>query len=128
LHRLYDEWIKCEICDNWITSKTSPKFWWETKREEQLVTLDDLRKMNDTEDEKEYDEIKAVCNFCWETLKQDEKQSRLNLFHKQYWSKTNAIFNIDNLLRLIVTIGLTAVVFLISAFIFGFSHFNCDFM
>ncbi|HUY01529.1 MAG TPA: hypothetical protein VMV49_18340 [Candidatus Deferrimicrobium sp.] len=124
MQRLYDEWIRCEICDNWITTETSPKFWWEGKREEHLIILEELRKVDDSEDEKEYDTIKAVCNSCWETLKQEEKQIRLKMYHKQYWSNINAIFNIDNLLKLLVTIGLVVVFLIISMWIFGLSYLS----
>ena len=67
----------------------------------------------------EFDDVKVICRPWGDELILKAKATQLEGYSKRYWSKWNAIFNEDNSIILVITIGIVVVAFMVGILFFG---------
>ncbi len=97
--------LRCEICDQSLTQKISPSYWWEY--------LDD-----------ETDALIVICQQCGNDLKPAERRVRLEKFHKHYWTLWSSIFNRDNAIMFLFTVGILALIIFLAILFLRFHPYD----
>ena len=103
-----EAWDTCAICNENITIEHSPKFYWEEIHEE-ITPYEALVHDIDIDTLPKHVELERICRSCGTTLKINGKIEELQRFKKRYWSPWDAIFNRDNLLKIVVTIIIVSI-------------------